>query len=40
VQGRVADARRSHERALEYDPYYMPALLGLELIWRHGLQGL
>ncbi|MGH8621963.1 MAG: tetratricopeptide repeat protein [Burkholderiales bacterium] len=40
MQGRVADARRSFERALEYDPYYMPALLGLELIRRGGLQGL
>jgi len=40
MQGSVADARRSFERALEYDPYYMPALLGLELIQRGGLQGL
>lgn len=40
MQGRVADARRSFERALEYDPYYMPALLGLELIQRGGFQGL
>ena len=40
MQGRVAEARRSFERALEYDPYYMPALLGLELIQRGGLRGL
>jgi tetratricopeptide (TPR) repeat protein len=40
VQGRIEEARRSFERALEYDPYYVPALLGLELIRRGGLQGL
>ena len=40
MQGRVTEARRSFERALDYDPYYMPALLGLELIQRGGLQGL
>lgn len=40
MQGRVSEAKRSFERALEYDPYYLPALLGLELIRRGGLQGL
>jgi Tfp pilus assembly protein PilF len=40
MHGRVAQAKRSFERALEYDPHYLPALLGLELIQRGGLQGL
>jgi Tfp pilus assembly protein PilF len=40
MQGRVEDARRAFQRALEYDPHYLPALLGLELIRRGGLQGL
>ncbi|MGH6692462.1 MAG: tetratricopeptide repeat protein [Gammaproteobacteria bacterium] len=40
VQGRIEEARRSFERALEYDPHYAPALLGLELIRRGGLQNL
>ena len=40
VQGRVEDAKRAFERALEYDPYYLPALLGLDLIRRGRLQGL
>ncbi len=40
MQGRIAEAQRSFERALDFDPYYLPALLGLELIRRGGLQGL
>jgi len=40
MQGRVEEAKHSFERALEYDPRYLPALLGLELIRRGGLQGL
>jgi len=40
IQGRVAEAKRSFERALDYDPQYLPALLGLEFIRRGGLQGL
>ena len=40
IQGKVEEAKRSFERALEYDPQYLPALLGLELIRRGGLQGL
>ena len=40
MQGRVEEAKRSFERALEYDPHYVPALLGLELIRRGGLRGL
>jgi len=40
MQGRVEEAKRSFERALEFDPGYLPALLGLELIRRGGLRGL
>ena len=40
MQGKVEEAKRSFERALEYDPQYLPALLGLEFIRRGGLQGL
>jgi Tfp pilus assembly protein PilF len=40
IQGRVEEAKRSFERALEYDPQYLPALLGLEFIRRGSLQGL
>jgi Tfp pilus assembly protein PilF len=40
VQGKVEEAKRAFERALEYDPHYLPALLGLELIRRGSLQGL
>jgi len=40
MQGKVEEAKRSFERALEHDPQYLPALLGLELIRRGGLQGL
>jgi Tfp pilus assembly protein PilF len=40
LQGKVEEARRAFERALEYDPHYLPALFGLELIRRGGLQGL
>jgi Tfp pilus assembly protein PilF len=40
TQGKVEEAKRSFERALEHDPQYLPALLGLEFIRRSGLQGL
>ena len=40
MQGKVQEAKRSFERSLEYDPQYLPALLGLEFIRRGGLQGL
>lgn len=40
AQGKVEAAKRSFERALEYDPLYVPALLGLEFIRRGRLQGL
>lgn len=40
TQGKVEEAKRSFERALEHDPQYLPALLGLEFIRRGGLQGL
>ena len=39
-QGKIEAARQAFERALEYDPHYLPALLGLELIRRGGLQAL
>jgi Tfp pilus assembly protein PilF len=32
AQGKFEDARRSFERALDHDPEYLPALLGIELI--------
>lgn len=40
AQGKVEEARRSFERALEYDPSYLPALFALEVIRRGGLRGL
>lgn len=40
TQGKVEEARRSFERALEHDPQYLPALMALEHIERGGLQGL
>ena len=40
IQGSVEEAKRSFERALEYDPQYLPALLGLEFIRRGGLRSL
>ena len=40
MQGKVQEAKRSFERSLEYDPQYLPALLGLVFIRRGGLQGL
>lgn len=39
-QGKVEEAQRSFERALEHDPEYLPALMGLEHIKRGGLRGL
>lgn len=39
-QGRIEEARRAFERALEHDPQYWPALLGLIYIKQHGLKGL
>jgi Tfp pilus assembly protein PilF len=39
-QGRIAEARRSFELALEHDPSYVPAQMGLELIQRQGLKDL
>ena len=32
AQGKIEDARSAFERALEYDPEYLPALIGAELI--------
>ena len=32
AQGKIEEARRSFERALEHDPEYLPALIGVELI--------
>lgn len=40
AQGRIEDAKRSFERALEYDPEYLPALQALEYLRQRGLQGL
>ncbi|MBI2295850.1 MAG: tetratricopeptide repeat protein [Betaproteobacteria bacterium] len=40
TQGKVEEAKRSFERALEHDPQYLPALLGLEYIKRGGLKAL
>lgn len=40
AQGKIEDAKRSFERALEYDPRYLPALMGLEYIKQQGLRGL
>ena len=32
AQGKIVEARTSFERALEHDPEYLPALIGVELI--------
>ena len=34
------EAQRLFERALEFDPYYLPALQVRELMKQHGLKGL
>ena len=39
-QGRVEDARRSFERALDIDPEYLPALFELLQLQQRGLKGL
>lgn len=39
-QGKIDEAKRSFERALEHDPEYLPALMALEFIRQRGLQGL
>lgn len=39
-QGRIEEAKRSFERALEHDPAYLPALMALEIIRQRGLRGL
>jgi len=39
-QGKVEEAQRSFERALEHDPEYLPALMGLEYIKRGEFRGL
>lgn len=39
-QGQIREAQRLFERALEIDPYYLPALQALELMKQHGLKGL
>ena len=36
MQGRLEDARRSFERALDYEPDYLPALQGLAYIRAQG----
>lgn len=40
MQGRVSEARRSFENALEFAPEYAPALKALELIRKHGLKSI
>lgn len=40
MQGRLDDARRAFERALEHDPQHLPSLLGLEYIRQGKLLGL
>ena len=40
AQGKIEEARRSFERALEVDPDYLPALLALLQLKQRGLQGL
>lgn len=40
LQGRIEEATRAFERALEYDPQHIPSLLALEYIRRGGLKGL
>jgi Tfp pilus assembly protein PilF len=39
-QGKVREAVKSLQRALEFDPNYLPALQALELMKQHGVQGL
>jgi tetratricopeptide (TPR) repeat protein len=39
-EGKIAQAKRSFERALQHDPGYEPAREGLELIRRSGLREL
>lgn len=39
-QGRLEEAKRSFENALEHDPQYLPALMGLEYIARGGVRRL
>src|SRR3990172_8528137 len=39
-QGNVEEAKSSFERALEHDPQYLPALMGLEYIKRGGFRRL
>jgi Tfp pilus assembly protein PilF len=40
LEGKSEEARLSFERALKYDPQYLPALMGLEYIRQQGLKGL
>lgn len=40
ARGSIEEAKRSFERALEHDPDYLPALIGLELIRQQKLEGL
>jgi Tfp pilus assembly protein PilF len=40
AQGKLDEAKRSFERALEHDPAYLPALIGVELIKQMGAQQL
>lgn len=37
IRGRLLEARRAFERALQYNPDYLPARQGLELIRERGL---
>jgi Tfp pilus assembly protein PilF len=39
MQGKMLEARRAFERALEHDPDYLPARMALEYLRRRGLQG-
>lgn len=39
-QGRIEEAKRSFEKALQHDPRYFPALAALEYIRRQGLKGM
>ena len=40
AQGKLEEAKRSFERALQHDPEYLPALMALEYIKQQGLRGL
>lgn len=40
MKGRLGDARRSFERALAYDPDYLPALKALEFLREEGIEEL